>query len=321
MNRIRNGKKSISIVVPCYNEEEVLSELISRLTKSALSWNMDWKVICIDDGSTDNTWEILMKQVKKDHHWSAISLSRNFGHQIAISCGLGYAKGNAVIIMDADLQDPPEEFYRYIKKWKQGYDVVYAIRQKRKEHLVKRLSYWLFYRIIAQLVNFDLPLDSGDFSLMDKRVVEVLNRMPERNRFVRGLRAWSGFKQIGVEYERDSRFAGKSKYTLPKMLRLAFDGIISFSPIPLTIASYLGIIISIVAFLGALFTLIQHIFTRYFVEIGLGQLPGFATTVIAILFLGGIQLTFLGIIGSYLSRIYDEVKGRPLWIIKETTGI
>lgn len=315
------ARKKISVVIPCFNEEEVLPELFSRLTKSAKSWSFAWNIICVDDGSTDRTWEILMEQSKKNNHWSAISLSRNFGHQTAISCGLYYADGDAVIIIDADLQDPPEELRRYIKKWQEGYQVVYAIRQKRKENFLKKFSYWFFYRLLSKMVSFELPLDSGDFSLIDRKVVSVLNSMPERNRFVRGLRAWSGFRQIGLEYERSSRFAGRSKYNLAKLRRLAFDGIISFSAVPLTIASYFGILISFIAFLGVLFTLFQRIFKDLFIKIGIGPVPGFATTVIAILFLGGIQLIFLGILGSYLSRIYDEVKGRPLWIIKNTTGI
>lgn len=314
-------KKKISVIIPCFNEEEVLPALFSRLTKSAESWGFVWNVICLDDGSNDRTWKMLMEQSKKNKHWSAISLSRNFGHQTAISCGLYHADGDAVIIIDADLQDPPEELHRFIKKWKEGYEVVYAIRQKRKENFLKKLSYWFFYRLLSKMVSFELPLDSGDFSLIDKKVVSVLNSMPERNRFVRGLRAWSGFRQIGLEYERGSRLAGRSKYNIVKLQRLAFDGIISFSAIPLIIASYVGILISFVAFFGALFTLLQRIFKDFFGRIGIGPVPGFATIVIAILFLGGIQLIFLGILGSYLSRIYDEVKGRPLWIIKDTTGI
>lgn len=310
-------KKRVSIVIPCFNEQEVLSLLFTRITKAAKSWNMEWEAICIDDGSKDKTWDMLKAQIKKDKHWRAFSLSRNFGHQIAISCGLYHAKGDAVIIIDADLQDPPEELYRFIKKWQEGYEVVYAIRKKRKEGFIIRFCYWLFYRILTRVIAFNLPVDSGDFSLIDKKVVSVLNSMPERNRFVRGLRAWSGFKQIGIEYERKSRFAGKSKYNLFKLQKLAFDGIISFSTVPLTMASYLGLLVSSVAFIGAIFTLLQRIFQDSFAKIGIGPVPGFATTVIAILFLGGIQLIVLGILGSYMSRIYDEVKGRPLWIIKD----
>jgi polyisoprenyl-phosphate glycosyltransferase len=314
-------KKKISIVIPVYNEEEVLPILFKRLTNAAKKWNLKWEVICIDDGSVDRSWDKLQKQSKKDKHWQAISFSRNFGHQTAISCGIHYATGDAVVIMDADLQDPPEDLYRYIKKWQEGYDVVYAIRTKRKEKALKKFSYWFFYRVLSKLSNFDIPLDTGDFSLMDRKVVDVLKGMPERNRFVRGLRAWSGFRQVGLEYERQSRAAGEPKYTLKKLMQLAFDGIISFSSAPLTIASYLGLWVSLMAILGILFTLIQRIFKPFFESMGIGPVPGFATTVIAILFLGGVQLIFLGILGSYLSRIYDEVKGRPHWVIKDQVGV
>ncbi len=313
-------QKKISVVIPCYNEEEVLKQLFIRVTKSAHSWGCNWEIICVDDGSRDTTWQQLVDQSKKDSRWKALSFSRNFGHQTAISCGLQHATGDAVIVMDADLQDPPEEVHRYIAKWKEGYDVVYAIRTKRKEGVFKRMSYRVFYIILSKLVNFYIPLDSGDFSLIDKKVVDVLNSMPERNRFVRGLRAWSGFKQIGLEYERSERVAGKTKYPFKKLLKLALDGIFSFSTIPLTLATYFGLIVSGIALIGAVFTLLQKIFSDYFAKIGLGPVPGYATTLISILFLGGIQLIFLGIIGSYLSRIYDEVKGRPQWVIKEKTG-
>lgn len=314
-------EKKISIVIPCYNEEEVLDQLFDRVTKSAETWKKVWEVICIDDGSSDLTWPKLKTQSEKDPRWKALSFSRNFGHQTAISCGLHHAHGDAVIVMDADLQDPPEELYRYISKWEEGYDVVYAVRTKRKEGLFKRLGYKAFYILLSKLVDFSIPLDSGDFSLMDKRVVKVLRNMPERNRFVRGLRAWCGFKQIGLEYERSERLAGETKYPFRKLLKLAFDGVFSFSTIPLTMASYFGLAVSGLALIGAIFTLLQKLFSEVFTKAGLGPVPGYATTLISILFLGGIQLIFLGIIGSYLSRIYDEVKGRPHWIVKETAGL
>lgn len=314
-------QKKISIVIPCFNEEAVLPELFRRLTKSANTWKLNYEIICIDDGSQDKTLRMLKKQSRKDAHWKVLSFSRNFGHQTAVSCGLHYATGDAVIVMDADLQDPPEELKRFIDKWLSGYEVVYAIRRKRKESPLKKSSYWLFYRLLSKLSNFDIPLDSGDFSVLDRKVVDVLKNMPERNRFVRGLRAWSGFKQIGLEYDRASRAAGAPKYTLSKLIKLATDGIIAFSSVPLTIASYIGLAVSVLAVIGVIFTLLQRIFINFFESIGLGPVPGFATIVIAILFLGGVQLIFLGIIGSYLSRIYDEVKGRPLWIIKESSRL
>lgn len=313
--------KKISIIIPVYNEEEVLDQLFDRLSKSAERWLHDWEVVCVDDGSTDNTWRKLVEKSEKDARWKALSFSRNFGHQTAISCGLYYANGDATIVMDADLQDPPEELHRYITKWEEGYDVVYAIRTRRKEDLFKRLAYKAFYRALSKLVDFNIPLDSGDFCLMDKKVVTVLNAMPEKNRFVRGLRAWSGFKQVGLEYERAERFAGETKYPFKKLLKLAFDGIFSFSTVPLTMASYLGLLVSGLALFGAVFTLLQKLFSESFAKIGLGPVPGYATTLISILFIGGVQLIFLGIIGNYLSRIYDEVKGRPQWIVKEKIGI
>lgn len=313
--------KKISLVIPCYNEQEVLPQLFQRITKSAEAWNKDWEAICIDDGSKDNTWQLLYEKSQKDPRWKAISFSRNFGHQTAVSCGIEYATGDAVIVMDADLQDPPEELSRYIEKWEEGYEVVYAIREKRKENFFKRSAYWLFYRILSKMVDFDIPLDSGDFSLMDKKVADALRSMPERHRFVRGLRAWSGFKQIGLKYERQKRAKGEPKYDFKKLLQLAFDGILSFSSMPLTLASHLGIIVSGVSLLGIVFTFLQRIFKEYFAQLGIAPVPGFATTVISILFLGGVQLIFLGIIGAYLSRIYDEVKGRPKWIIRRQANI
>ncbi len=312
--------KKISVVVPCYNEEQVLPELFKRITKAAITWNLDWDVVCIDDGSTDSTYDFLRSQHKKDKRWKLVSLSRNFGHQAAITCGLNYATGDAVIILDADLQDPPEVLKDFIKKWRQGYEVVYAVRTQRKESSFKKLGYWLFYRFLQKISQIQIPLDSGDFCLMDRKVVNVLNQMPEQNRFVRGLRAWAGFKQIGVVYERKPRFAGDSKYPFKKLLKLAMDGVLSFSAVPLTLASYFGLWISAIAFLGIIFTLAQRIFEDFFQSIGIGPVPGYATTVIAVLFLGGVQLVFLGIIGYYLSRIYDEVKRRPQWVIKEKVG-
>lgn len=315
------SKQRISLVVPCYNEQKVLPELFRRLTNISENWNVEWEVICVDDGSTDNTLDLLYKQHQNDPRWLAISFSRNFGHQKAVSAGLLHATGDAVVVIDADLQDPPEEIQRFIDKWREGYDVVYGIRQKRKEGLIKRINYWAFYRTISKIVDFKFPLDSGDFCIMDRKVVDVLNSMPERNRFVRGLRAWTGFKQIGLIYERQARTLGESKYNFRKLFRLALDGIFSFSTVPLTIATYLGLWVSALSLIGIIFTFLQRIFQSFFESIGIGPVPGFATIVISILFLGGIQLIFLGIIGQYLGRIYDEVKRRPSWIIKESIGL
>lgn len=313
--------KKINIVIPCYNEEEVLEELFTRLTRAAEKWIHDWEVICVDDGSRDRTLEMLKAQSLKDSHWTYISLSRNFGHQTAISCGIANTDADAVIVMDADLQDPPEELHRYISKWEEGFDVVYAIREKRKENIFKRMAYWIFYRVLSKLIDFKIPLDTGDFSIISRKIVDTLNSMPEKNRFVRGLRAWSGFSQIGLKYERKPRAAGKPKYTFRKLMKLALDGIFSFSTIPLTMAINLGIVIAVLSSLGVIFTLLQRIFINFSMSIGIGPVPGYATIVISVLFLGGVQLFFIGIIGTYLGRIYDEVKGRPTWIIKDTNRV
>jgi dolichol-phosphate mannosyltransferase len=318
MNHVESWK--VSVVIPCYNEQEVLPEFFKRMQKSAGNWKCDWEVICVDDGSDDNTWGLLCEQHRKDPRWTAISFSRNFGHQTAVSAGIFHATGDAVIVADADLQDPPEEMPRFIRKWKEGFDIVYAVRKQRKEGLFKKISYWAFYRIMSKMIDFELPLDSGDFCLMDRKIVDILNSMPERSRFVRGLRAWSGFKQTGIVYERHHRSAGKSKYGFKKLRRLAIDGIVSFSTVPLAVASHLGLWISGLSFLGIFMFVLQRIFPVFFESIGLGPKPGFAI-INAILFLGGVQLIFLGIIGQYLGRIYDEVKRRPQWIIKKSIGI
>jgi len=311
----------ISVIVPCFNEEAVLPKLFDRLGMVAATWRDDYEIICVDDGSYDRTWEILKGQHARDPRWRGLSFARNFGHQIAVSAGLHFATGDVVVILDADLQDPPEEIARLLAKWREGFDVVYAVRQKRKEGWLKRFCYWAFYRLIARLVAFDIPLDSGDFCLMSRRVVETINAMPERNRFVRGLRAWSGFRQIGVPYERAARAAGASKYNLRKLFKLAADGLFSFSALPLRLATHLGLWVSAFAFFGALFTFAQKIFATQFARIGLAPSAGFPTIVISILFLGGVQLTCLGILGEYIGRIYEEVKGRPLWILRDSAGI
>ena len=310
----------ISVVVPCYKEQEVLTQLYNKLTAAAETWGELFEVVLVDDGSNDGTWKLAYDIHNRDPRWKVIRFARNFGHQTAISAGIYYAQGDCVIIIDADLQDPPEELYRFIKKWREGYEVVYAIRTKRKEDFIKRLCYKVFYRILGSLADIDIPYDSGDFCLMDRKVVDLLNSMPERNRFVRGLRSWVGFQQIGLEYERIARAAGEVKYTFRKLIKLALDGIFSFSTVPLRIATYFGFSVSLIALLGAIFTFLQRIFADWFSRVGFGPVPGFATTVISILFLGGVQLICLGIVGEYLGRIYDEVKGRPLWTIKNMLG-
>ncbi|HDK16939.1 MAG TPA: glycosyltransferase [Nitrospirae bacterium] len=317
---ISKENKKISVVIPCYDEQEVLPELFRRMNEAAESWGYDWEIICVDDGSHDNTLNLLSGQHDKDPRWSVLSFSRNFGHQTAVSAGIFHATGDAVIVIDADLQDPPDELLRFINKWEEGYDIVYAVRQNRKESIIKRISYWAFYRIMSTLVDFELPLDSGDFCIMDRKIVDILNSMPERNRFVRGLRAWSGFKQTGLVYERRERAGGETKYNFKRLRRLALDGIISFSTVPLALASHIGLWISALSFLGIILIVLQYIFTDFFESIGIGPKPGFSIS-ISILFLGGVQLIFLGVLGQYLGRIYDEVKQRPQWIIKKSLGL
>jgi dolichol-phosphate mannosyltransferase len=311
----------ISIVIPCYNEQEVLPQLFDRLTRAAAGFGSSWEVICIDDGSRDATWPLLERQSTEDPRWKGLRFARNFGHQTAVSAGIFHASGEVLVVMDADLQDPPEELPRFLDKWREGYEVVYAIREKRKEGPLKKLCYWGFYRLLASVVSNPIPLDSGDFCVMDRKVADVLRSMPERNRFVRGLRAWAGFRQIGIPYERQARAAGEVKYTLKKLLKLAFDGIFSFSTLPLRAATYLGAGVSVLALLGIAFTLLQRIYSDWFSSIGLAPAPGFATIVISVLFLGGVQLVCIGILGEYLGRIYDEVKRRPQWVLSATCGV
>lgn len=311
----------ISVVIPCYNETAVLPELFSRVTQAAESWPYPWEIICVDDGSKDATWPLLLAQQQKDPRWRGLSLARNFGHQTAVSAGIYHATGDAVMVIDADLQDPPEELIRFIQKWQEGNEVVYAVREKRKEGPIKKICYWLFYRLMTRIASLEIPQDSGDFCLMDRRVVDVLRQMPERNRYVRGLRAWVGFRQVGLAYERHARAAGEAKYTFRNLLRLARDGIFNFSTVPLTLVSQLGLFITGLSLLGIVWVLATKIFSDFFEHFGFPQVQGFTTIVISVLFLGGIQMLSIGIIGEYIGRIYEEVKRRPAWVIKDSAGL
>ena len=314
--------KKISIIIPCYNEEAVLPQLFERLTTVAVSWGMDFEILCVDDGSRDRTWELLQQQNVRDPRWRCLSFARNFGHQVAVSAGLQHAAGDAVVIIDADLQDPPEQVVRLIEQWRKGYQVVYAVRTKRNDAPLKQFLAWGFYRLLSKAVPFNVPSDAGDFCLLDRRVVDVLKALPERNRYLRGLRAWIGFRQIGVEFERQARAAGTPQYTFKKSFRLAMDGVFSFSTVPLRLATYLGLGVSACAFIGAVFTFLEKVFAEQFAKFGFTPGPhGIPTLVISILFLGGVQLICLGILGEYLGRIYDEVKGRPHWVIQDQAGL
>jgi dolichol-phosphate mannosyltransferase len=314
--------QKISVIVPCFNEEAVLPPLLQRMSAAASSWGADYEVICVDDGSRDRTWELLKAQNQKDARWRGLSFARNFGHQAAVSAGLYHATGDAVVIIDADLQDPPEAIAELLAKWRDGFEVVFATRTGRKDPLVKRILAWGFYRLLARMTPLPVARDAGDFCLLDRKVVAVMNALPERNRYLRGLRSWCGFRQTSVEFERGERAAGVPQYTFKKSLRLAMDGIFSFSTVPLRLATWLGLAVSAGAFLGAIFTFCEKVFAEQFAKFGFTPGPhGIPTLVISILFLGGVQLICLGILGEYIGRIYDEVKGRPMWILSDSAGI
>lgn len=311
----------ISVIIPCYNEEAVLPQLFQRLSAVAATWAMDYEIICVDDGSRDRTWEMLKLQNGKDPRWRCLSFARNFGHQVAVSAGLYHAAGDAVVIIDADLQDPPEEIARLLAQWRQGFEVVFATRKQRKDPLLKRMLAWGFYRLLQKMTPLPMARDAGDFCLLDKKVVAVMNALPERSRYLRGLRTWCGFRQTSVEFDRAERAAGVPQYTFQKSFKLAMDGLFSFSAAPLRLATYFGLWASGFAFFGVLFTLLQKIFAGQFAKIGLAPGAGFPTIVISVLFLGGVQLICLGILGEYIGRIYSEVKGRPLWVLRESVGL
>lgn len=310
----------ISVVLPFYNEEETIPSLYQRLTAAAQGWNETYEVIAIDDGSKDATAGMLDAICRDDPRWKLLRFSRNFGHQSAVSAGIHYSQGDAVVVMDSDLQDPPEQLHRFLDKWREGYQVVYAVRTKRKENVFKRAGYYLFYRLLKRLSSIDIPLDSGDFSIMDRSVVEVLKKLPERTRFVRGLRSWAGFRQIGVVYERDARFAGEAKYTFKKLVQLAVNGLLSFSSAPLRLASYLGFVLC-----GLSICMVSFLVAWKMTDVTLlgmkpgGQL-GWTSLISLILFLSGIQMLVIGAIGEYLARVFDEVQGRPPWIIGYAHG-
>ena len=310
----------ISIIIPVYNEDELIDVLYSRVTKAMEALGDEYEVIAVDDGSTDRSRIALTELHQKDQRWKLLAFSRNFGHQTAISAGLYYCTGKVVAVMDADLQDPPEELHRFIQKWKEGYQVVYAIRSQRKENVFKRFAYWAFYRTLRLMSSINIPLDSGDFCVMDRAVVDVLRSLPERTRFVRGLRTWAGFRQIGIAYERHARQAGETKYPLPKLFKLAFDGIVSFSSFPLRIASWIGCILctASIALLG--FVVLWWSLNMAVFGMRPGNVLGWTSLACLVLFLAGIQMLMLGITGAYVARIYDEVKARDPWIIAEARG-
>ncbi len=307
-------RPDLSVVVPIYNEEENLTLLSSRLTSVLDTTRLTYEIILVDDGSKDKSLELLRQMAEKDSHCVIVELARNFGHQVAISAGLDQARGAAVAIMDADLQDPPELLMQFLAKWREGYQVVYAVRTQRKENWLKRTAYATFYRLLQRVANIDIPLDTGDFCLMDRKVVDLLVAMPERNRFLRGIRSWVGLNQIGIPYERAAREAGQAKYTFTRLLLLALDGFVSFSHAPLRIASLVGLGISLFSFLMAI------VYSAQRLTLGLNP-PGFATLVVAVFFLAGIQLITIGVMGEYIGRIFDEVKQRPRYVVRQITRV
>lgn len=303
----------VSIVVPCFNEEAVIHETINRLKHATESINgYSFEFLFVDDGSRDTTRQILREQALADTRIKVLGLSRNFGHQVAVSAGIDAAKGCAVVLIDADLQDPPRLIEEMLRLWNSGYDVVYATRTERPgETAFKRYTARTFYRLLNQLSDVAIPLDTGDFRLMSRNVVDAIKAMPERDRFIRGMVSWVGFKQVALPYRREERFAGESKYPLRKMLRFASDGIMSFSLKPLRLSIALGLISSAISFVGILYALFVRLMTNAWVE-------GWAGIFIAIMFIGGVQLVTVGILGEYVGRIYNEVKRRPLYLVEES---
>ncbi|MBI1373171.1 MAG: glycosyltransferase [Phycisphaera sp.] len=311
-----SDRQLLSVIVPCYNEQEVIRTTHERLTQTLRDGldDLDYELIYVNDGSRDTTLDLLREIQAGDPNVKVVSFARNFGHQVAVTAGVDFATGDAVVLIDADLQDPPAVILEMVAKWREGYHVAYGQRTDREgESAFKLLTAKAFYRLMNRMSDTAIPLDTGDFRLMDRKVVEALKRMPERDRFIRGMVSWVGFRQTAVKYHREARFAGTSKYPLRKMLRFALDGMLSFSLVPLKLATMTGFIACFLAMLGILYALYMRIFTEV-------HEPGWTTEVIAIFFLGGVQLISLGIIGEYVGRIYREVKRRPLYLVGEKLG-
>lgn len=303
----------ISVIIPVYNEEENLPILVAELVPVLVSLG-DYEVLFVDDGSKDRSVPILLDLRRENPRLKVLQLSRNFGHQPALSAGLEHARGEAVVLMDADLQDPPGLLRRFVQEWEAGYKVVYAVRTKRKESAFKRGAYWGFYRLLRRLADIEMPLDSGDFCLMDRAVVDALVALPEKNRFLRGLRTWVGFDQIGITYDRPARHAGEVKYTLRKLIRLALSGLLAFTSTPLRFASYLGVLTAAIGLAYLMFAVVARVLS--------GAVPEGWTSIVAIvLILGGAQLLVMGVLGEYLAKVYEESKQRPVYVVGETHGL
>jgi len=305
------SKPTFTIIAPIYNELENIPELYPRMREVMDHTGEPWELILVDDGSTDGSTALIRKLAENDERVRPVIFARNFGHQIAVTAGVDYARGDAVIIIDADLQDPPEVILQLVDQWREGYQVVYAVREERQgESWFKKTTASLFYRLIYRITDVEIPMDAGDFRLMDRKVVDVMKTMREKHRFLRGMSAWVGFKQVGVSYKRQPRFAGETKYPLSKMIKLALNAVTSFSYFPLQMATYMGFIVAGLSVLAIPFIVFLRLTTGT-------ALLGQATTLIIVLFLGGLQLISLGVIGEYIGRIYDEAKGRPLYIVAE----
>jgi polyisoprenyl-phosphate glycosyltransferase len=307
-------RPALSVVVPIHNEEEVIPEMYRRMTAVLEGIGEPYELILVDDGSRDASPQMLRALHARDPRVRVLTFAKNFGHQVAITAGMDYAQGDAVAVIDADLQDPPEVIREMVQRWREGFQVAYGVRTEREgETWFKTTTARFFYRFIRAIANIDIPLDAGDFRLMDRAVVQTLRSMREKRRFMRGLSAWVGFRQVAVPYRRHARFAGTTKYPLRKMLKLTADSVTNFSNVPLQFATYMGFFSAFLALLGMIIAVVGRIFWP-------GALLGQATTLVAVLFMGGVQLISLGIIGEYLGRIYEEVKGRPLYIVAETLG-
>jgi polyisoprenyl-phosphate glycosyltransferase len=310
----RDMEPELSIVIPVFNEEQNISALYGRLIAVLEGGNTNFEIVFVDDGSDDESVRRLNELGASDKRVVVIELARNFGHQVAITAGLDFARGRAVAVMDADLQDPPEVLPKFIAKWREGHDVVYAIRERRKEGWLKKTSYAAFYRLLRHVSNIDIPLDAGDFCVMDRRVVDLLKNMPERSRFVRGIRSWVGLNQVGLPFERHARHAGTSNYTVGRLMLLALDGLISFSYMPLRLITALGLSVSFLSLFLAVFFFVKKLLY------GLSP-PGYASLIVSIFFLAGIQLITLGVIGEYVGRIFEEAKRRPMYVLRRAPGI
>ncbi|MBN2174262.1 MAG: glycosyltransferase family 2 protein [Bacteroidales bacterium] len=307
-----NKSPVLSVVIPVFNEQEILGELHERLVKSVSGITEDFELVFVDDGSHDRTFQRLIQITQSDPRVRYIRFSRNFGHQIAVTAGLDNCRGKVIVIIDGDLQDPPELIPELYSKYKEGYKVVYARRRKRKgETFFKKFTAKIFYRLLKRITSVDIPLDTGDFRLVDREIVEYLKKMPEQNKFLRGQIAWMGFSQTFVEFERDSRKTGKTQYSLRKMFRLAMDGITAFSDTPLKFATTIGFFVSLMAFVIILYALFSHFVLNR-------TITGWTSLIISTMFIGGIQLLAIGIIGEYISRINTNMRNRPLYIIEQT---